>query len=258
MGMIPPPSGDEAKKPGHTARHDEMDFDPHDESEPAAMTLSAIGKGNGDGPLGLDGFGDADASGSDFSKITQHSAFVIVVVAVIAAAVLGAMRLTGGSLGSTTDAKIEGLIDSTIAKIQNQQHLAADDPIIAMSNNLMPTSSVIQTLTGHEPPQVPIEFVQKNPFVFGVKKPVTASKTVTATGPSAEELTRRIKEQIRREIGKLTIDMIMAGTEEKAVVINGEIYKIGDTISIFRVESIEAQQVNLRHGKYRVPLRANG
>ena len=255
MGMIPPPSGDEAKKLGQKARHDEMDFDSPDESEPAAMTLSAIGKGYGDGPLGLDGFGESESSGSDFSKITQHSAFALVVVAVIAAAVLGAMRLTGGKLGSTTDAQIEGLIDSTIAKLQNQQHLAADAPIIAMSNNLLPTSKVIQTLTGHEAPQVPIEFVQKNPFVFGIKKPEVKTPTPTRTVVDNGEKT---KEQIRREVGKLTIDMIMAGSEEKAVVIDGEIYKVGDSISIFRIESIEAQQVNLRHGKYRVPLRANG
>ncbi|NBC11653.1 MAG: hypothetical protein GVY24_07990 [Planctomycetes bacterium] len=257
MGVIPPPSGDEAKKLGEVARHDEMDFDTSDESsEPASMTLSAIGKGGGDGPLGVDGFGESDdASGSDFSKITQHGAFVIVVVAVVAAVVLGAMRLTGGKLGATTDAKIEGLIDDTLIKLKNQQHLAAGDPLLEMGSHVMPTSTVIRTLTDHEPPQVPIEFVQKNPFVFGVKKPEPEKKVVTR--PKVDH-SARIKDQIRREIGKLQIDMIMAGTEEKAVVINGDIYKVGDTISIFRVESIEAQEVKLRHGKYRVPLRTGG
>jgi len=258
MGLIPPPSGDEAKQVGESARGEEMDLQTQDDpSEPASMTLSAIGKGGGDGPLGVEGFGEGDvaSSGSDFSKITQHSAFVIVVVAVVAAAVLGAMRLTGGKMGATTDATIEGKIDDALIKLKNQQHLAAGDPLLEMGNRVMPASTVIRTLTDHEPPQVPIEYVQKNPFVFGVRKP-EPTKAV-APKPKVDD-SARIKDQIRREVGKLQIDMIMAGTEEKAVVINGEIYKVGDSISIFRVESIEAEKVNLRHGKYRVPLRSGG
>lgn len=259
MSLIPPPPEDQVMKlnpemgvPGLGGAASDAPGETTSE-EPAAMTLAAIGKGGDGGPLGLEGFGDDDnAGGSDLTKITQHSAFAIVLVAVIAVAVLGLMRLTQGRMGSTTDPEIEAAIDNEIMAISTRN---GPDAASGSEDDIAEAKKIIGNFTRNDSPQVPIEYVQKNPFELAIKKPEQTQ--VATTGPRTDP-SKRIKDNIRREVGKLQIDMIMAGTDEKAVVINGELYKVGDTVSIFRVESIEAQKVNLRHDKYRVPLKVAG
>lgn len=242
MSLIPPPENQD-----------------HDTGEaPASMTLSAIGKGAGDGPLGIDGFGDDDASSGGSGGITQHGAFAIIVVAVVAAAVLGMMRLTTGRIDTRADAAIEGLIDQTLVKFEQRQHMAPDDAAHAMDSNstaLRDATQVIDTLTTKQTPQVPIEYVQKNPFELGIRKPEVK---VQRPPVAPVDHSVAIKARIRAALPKLKVDMIMDGTGEKAAVINGEIYKVGDTIGIFRLESVEPQQIFLRHDRYRIPLKVAG
>ncbi len=255
MSLIPPPSDEETKRYQKT-RDDSRDDSAHDEST-AAMTLSAIGKGGDGGPLGLDSFGDADASSGDLSRWTQHSAFALVAVAVIAVVVLVAMRMTAGSMAAASDAAAERLVEETLTKWDYRQNMLPGDASESMGSDstaLADATTIIYTLTGSEKPRVPIEYVQKNPFELGIKRaerPVAQVDTTESDAQRAE----RVKANIRRSIRTLSIDMIMDGTEEKAVVINGNIHKIGDTIDIFQIESIEPQQIFLRHDRYRVPLR---
>jgi len=255
MSLIPPPSDDEAKHLGAIGRG----IEPDDQDEPdhaPAMTLRAIGKGGDGSPLGLDGFDEDGVPASTAgASITQHSAFALVAVAVIAAVVLGVMRLTMGGMHADTNAEIEGLINETLVKFEQREHMAPGDSAHAMaahSTELADSTQVIMDITGNDAPQVPIEYVQKNPFVLGITK---AQAPVADAGPKTDDA-ERTKVRIRQELRKLKVDMIMDGTEEKAVVINGQILKVGDTVGIFQIESIEAQKVNLRHGKYRIPLSA--
>jgi len=256
MSLIPPPSDDESAKLGDIGRG--IEPNDHDDSDdaPAAMTLSAIGKGGDGSPLGLDGFDeDGVPASTDGTSITQHSAFAIVAVAIVAAVVLGVMRLTMGGMETATDAEIEGLINETLVKFEQSEHLAPGDSahaLAAHSTELADSTQIIMDITGNDAPQVPIEYVQKNPFELGIEK-AQAKTPDEPEGPDNEELA---KARIRRELRQLTIDMIMDGTEEKAVVINGQILKVGDNVGIFRIESIDNQKVFLRHGKYRIPLSA--
>ena len=253
MSMIPPSSDDESARFGDTAglSGDDSSAD----QSPGSMTLGAIGKGDDGGPLGIEGFSDDDdaSGGSDFAKLTQHSAFAIVVVAIVAVVVLLAMRLTADDMEAKANSEAESAVEKWLIEYTfKPDKPEEDDP------EPVDETPIIYTLTNQDRPQVPIEYVQKNPFeLVGIK--TTDTQAVADAGQDqAAQRAEQVKANMRRAIRELSIDMIMDGAEEKAVVINGEIYKVGDMVSIFRIESIDSQQIFLRHDKYRVPLKVAG
>lgn len=176
------------------------------------------------------------------SKLLSHGTLVILLVFSIAAGTLYLMRMSNGSIVSEVNAEVEGRVDTWLAKIANPQSMSSTDPLKKenLDELLGTTDEVVATFNfDMQKQQVPIEFVQKNPF----EMPAGAQDAAPQVDNTERDRQLMIQ-KLDREFKALKLQSIMLG-QRKIAVINGELKQIGQSIGSFRIDDIDGHRVVL-------------
>lgn len=210
-----------------------------DAPEPMSMTLSGIGRR--DDPLAEE---EAYESASGGNGLLTHSTLLIVAVAIVAAGSLYLMRATQGDLSNSDEAQqIEAKIANTLNRLNKPSLLSQDDPLRAKNlNALLAPTHEVTAIFEHDvrDQQVPIDQVKKDPFALAV---VDRGGQVDPNQNNRSNSRRT--EKLRGELSGLTLQSIMLGTRNLAVI-SGEFYKRGDRLGSFTINRIEKFTVYLQ------------
>jgi len=228
--------------PGHAAAQDNAE-------EPRSLSLMGGIVGNGEMSeadlLNIDG-------GSGHGKIAQGT-LLLFIVAVIGAGSLYAMRVTQSDLGSAAVSEdVEARIAQVLARMASPNK--ADQPIAAQQESLQALfrdTSTIVAMFADDPTQqqIPIEYVQKNPFAIALPGSGKDGKGEVAVVPvrdRSEELRRRALET---ELSRLELQTVMQSRNPVAVI-NGQLVQMGQSIGSFTVTRIEGLWVELSSGNH--------
>jgi hypothetical protein len=211
---------------------------PPADDEPRTMSLMS-------GVAGGGGIGEPDLAVEDTGRrggnLLSHSGMIIAIVAVLAAGSLYAMRITQGDLTGSTSRDVEQKIENAIIKLSRPGSMAANDPLRAenRASLFQDTDAILAMFAGDRGDhQVPVEYVQKNPFVLPT--------TQQAAGPvdnSMRDRQRRL-DALNQELSRLNLQTVMLGARNVAVI-NGEFHQPGGTVGSFTIESMDATSVQL-------------
>ncbi|MCC5831195.1 MAG: hypothetical protein JJU36_17280 [Phycisphaeraceae bacterium] len=246
------------------------DFD-HDDSAPGTtpgqeddaertMPLSAMGAED------LPHADDGDyQSVRKSSKLFSHGSMLLVLVAVIAAGAIFAMRQTTTvGTGHTVDRAVEAKIEQALAKLSRPHAMSPDDPLAPDNLSTMNQETDAIVALFHDDVterQVPLEYVQKDPFVL-YQPPAEIEVSVGPQGPSLEEIEAQKRaaaiaareRALREELRRMRCDAIMGDL----VMINGTALRRGMTIGSFTIVEVRRSSVILRADDFGFRLHMNG
>jgi hypothetical protein len=207
--------------------------------EPQTMSLMG-GIARPEGLPDADDFEFIDEAKGD-SKLLSHGTLVVLMVFVVAAGALYLMRLSNNGITTQANAEVESRIDTWLAKVANPNAMAPEDPLKKenLDELLGTTDEVLETFNFEmHKNQVPIEYVQKNPFEM--PKVEEATQQVDTTDRERQLMLQKLD----REFKTLKLQSIMLG-QRKIAVINGELKQVGQAVGSFRIEAIDGRQVVL-------------
>jgi hypothetical protein len=188
---------------------------------------------------------------SGASKLWSSGVLLIVLVAVVAAGALYAMRLTQDDLsGGTSTAQVETKIEMYLAKLSNPGAMAPDDPLQRDQIEALfkDTDEAIRVLASDPAKkQVPVEYVQKNPFALRIVRQTTDGPVDDSKAAMEAQARRRALDQ---EFKRLNLQSV-SDMRVPVATINGEFYRKGDTLGSFKIDAISAkhQAVKLLAGE---------
>jgi len=130
---------------------------------------------------------------------------------------------------------------------------AGDSNIKLMEQMLKDTEKVVQRFLRYpSAAQVPLEELRTNPFKWIAAAPANDSS-------ATEIIARKRKEEERQAVIKavqlLQLQSVMAGSSQRACMINNTMVKEGQSIEGFTVEKIGPNGVIVRQNKYRFELK---
>ena len=176
-------------------------------------------------------------------KSSMGGMMLIIMVLLIAAGVLGVMRMTGGVAGADKSlAEAEKKIDQALKKLAGTSEPGAA-PAAGIEAIFKDADSVV-TMFASDPSQKQVapEQLQKNPFELFV-----AAKPAGGTSDSAAAIDKmkaeRLK-QIHKELEDLKLQSLLSGRKSLAVI-NGKVYNEGDMVGSFTIVSISPSGVRL-------------
>ena len=239
-------------------------FLPQDDLDPAAPGASAkqmpLTGGSIGGGIDADAEAGGDPAGGPYAaEVLSRPAAVLGIVAVIAVATLAGMRYFGGDLtgaaptpgGDAAAAKIE----TYLAKAAHPERLSADDVMAAGNIDAIVADTdriVAMFAADHAATQVPLEYVQRNPFEM--YQPQAAPVVVPEVDPNAAQAAhdaaaRQERERRTRELKRLRDDLnnlqLNGSLGSAGAIINGEVVRTGQTVGPFTVTRIEPMSVTL-------------
>lgn len=215
-----------------------------EDQEPQALSLlggvanaGAEQQGQGD-PFGP----DAEASSS--KRGISQGTLLLVMVALIAGGSLYGMRMVSqAGAHSDVDQKVEAKMEKFLAKVRNPEAMEQGNPLNAQSRQALfaDTDWVVEMLSvDYTEQQVPVQFIQKNPFAMDEPKPTELAKPVNDTSERDALL-----KQLQAESRKLELQTIMkSGTP--VAVIDGEFYRQGQQVGSFTVSSIDTEALSVK------------
>lgn len=166
---------------------------------------------------------------------------LILVLLCVAGAVLWTMRKTGGVLApDTATAATEKQIDQALAKLQG----AGTDP--GNINSLFADIDKIVDQFEVDPSQkqVPIDYVQKNPFeLHNLTNQDTDKKGDTPANSAERARAARLK-SLQDELSKMNLQSIITGKDNIAMI-TGKVVRAGNRVGNFKVTTIHPQVVEL-------------
>lgn len=223
---------------------------PAGDEEPQSLSLL--------GGVAGGGMTDADLIEADAKKrggsLLNQTGLMLVIVAVVAAVSLYAMRLTQGDLAGNGSTEAESKIENWLIKVQNPRALPEDSPLLPENRaDLFGDTDTILAMFNDDQSkhQVPVEYVKKNPFILPGEG--------VAAGPLApvSDGSRGMK-ALRDELAQLRLESVMTGGARSIAVINGEFYQIGAKVGSFTVESMDPMSVQLTADGHRFVLTIDG
>ncbi len=192
----------------------------------------------------------------DGSRIFNHGTALIVIVAAIAGGAFYAMRATQGELSAGEDtATAQARIEQAIAQLARPQGMAEDNRHEPSSE----TDSLIGLFTDDiARRQVPLEYVQKDPFVLyspgrGEDDEDEDEKRVISR-EEVEALFLARERQLRRQVERLNISGVVGNTAS----IGGGNVRAGDKLDQLTVVDISRQRVVLESDPLRIELKTDG
>ena len=236
MSLIPPAPESEANQFGGG-----MGSGPQESESPNTMSLMGIASGdeaisNADDVFGVQAVDES-------ARIRNQGLMILGGVALVAVGAIFAMRMTQGSLTDAGSAEAAAKIEQVYIKLTSGQ-MSQDDPLRAenITDLLSDTDEAVAMFTrDYASQQVPVEYVQKNPFMLNLPKSATPAVDRTPeNNKKREEQLRRLRDSARR----LTINSIMAGTNPR-VFINNDMYSVGDEIDAFVIDQIDRHNIIL-------------
>ena len=175
------------------------------------------------------------------SKLFSKSSMVIVLVFLIAAGTLYAMRLSQSDSSDGAISDVEAKIDTALAKLSQIAAMRSDDPIHPQNiDKLFESTEKVIELFNNDPTrlQVSIDNVQKNPFVLGSEPTTTVPGNVPGTA-SDKRVDKRLA-QLQKEVAELQLQSVSGG-RRPAAIISGEIMASGFKIGSFTVGKISVE-----------------
>lgn len=213
-----------------------------DDTDDTMSMMSTFGGGDVDPegqPLGLDpDAGKAKLSGSTLA---------VAVVVVLGVGALAAMKMTLKAVASDSGtAEAIQLVEDFMIKIDAAEQAGVQGPIEPINGD---STRIINELESDPTEfQVPTDEVQKNPFAMvGLPTPPPSDDN-TDTGPTDEQLAEQQLERYKQIARGFTVNSISGTGERAAVVIDGELYRVGQVIgdSGFTIARVDGVNVIIR------------
>ena len=189
-----------------------------------------------------------EASDLDFesmkgpSKLFSQGSMVIVLVFLIAAGTLYAMRASQSDSDDSAISEVEAKIDTALARLSQVALMRSDDPIHPQNlDSLFESTDKVVELFNDDPTrlQVSIDNVQKNPFVLGSEPTTTVPGNVPGTA-SDKRADKRLA-QLQKEVADLQLQSVSGG-RRAAAIISGEIMA-----SVFEIGSLTVGKISVEH-----------
>ena len=187
---------------------------------------------------------DMDVMNNSGHKVSQGT-MVIVMVVLIAAGSLYAMRLGQGDLSAGgVPTEVMTKIEAALAKSSPTAGGKATVQNSSMKSAFRDTQTIVNMFnTDVTSSQVPIEYVQKNPFALPIAAKVETKLSADNPGDAL-----RIKEKQRKlqaAFDKLTLQSVMANARIPVVIIDGQFYKAGQEVGPFTIVKIHDRGVDV-------------
>lgn len=204
-------------------------------------------------PDGLPAAGDDSADTlSAPGALFGRGSLILLLVFTIAGGSLYLMRRSQLELvGETEPSESELRIDEALARIAaghtDTTHLAADKPSDAEK-----IVSMFSTDTASH--QVPLEYVQKNPFVMPEVEVSAKPKAAAPAKVDPRKQERDLLDRLTDEVRGYKLQTVMQGSRPLAII-NGAIVKQGQRLGSFKLIAVEDRAVKLSDGNYRFTLR---
>jgi hypothetical protein len=194
------------------------------------------------GPEGIPDAADLDMISMKSGRSFNHGTLLLLMVFVIAAGTIWAMRMSQGELTlSSATKQLEAKVEAALSKLSAPN--SRGDAAKSNLNKLFQDTDQIVAVFSDDPAthQVPISHVQKNPFYIHIRRELPKTKD-TPKGPSQEELERNRKlTMLEKEFDSLKLQSVIDGGRTPVAVINGELLQTGEVIGSFRIKSIQAK-----------------
>lgn len=212
------------------------------DEEPSSLSLmGGVAK-----PDGLPEAADLDMDALQVSsrKISQGT-MIIVLVALIAAGALYGMRLGQSEIGAGgVSSEVMTKIEAALAKTSPQGSAKAAVHQASMKRSFRDTESIVTMFnTDVTKNQVPIEYVQKNPFALPAQAKVETR--LSSDNPGNALRLKQQQEKLAAEMSKFSLQSVMANARIPVVVIDGEFFKVGQQIGSFTIVKIHDRGVDL-------------
>lgn len=192
-------------------------------------------------PEGMPEANDFD-DGKPARKGLSQGTMLLIGLLVTSAGALYLMRSTQGEILGTAGSEVEAKIEQALARLSNPHALSSTDTLAKNNvNALFKDTNNIVAMFAIDPStrQVPLEFVQKNPFQLSIARAAeTGSSAPTAVNNDAR--TRKLEAELKA----LKLQTIMGGTRPVAVI-NGELYQPGQQVGSFTIKTIAGMAVQL-------------
>ncbi len=241
-----------------TTSPDVLDDEPAAEQEAHPQSLSLLTgiAGSGAGNAGTAGFGVPLEN--EKKKLATQSALIIAVLGVVAVGALMGMRvMTGPVVAHGASAETDAFIETVDIRLANIGQMDKADPLhpAAMQALFADTDQIIATIKAdHTVKQVPIDQVAKNPFAMHVEEKVVAEVDKGAAEAAARAA---MLKDLYTEFDGIQLQSVVAGRRPVAVI-QGELYRVGETVGSFTVQAIDQRgvafttdRVTLREGERR-------
>ncbi len=190
------------------------------DSEPQQMPLGVgddLGSDNGLDPL----------AGAETKSTINTGAVLIALVIAIASGGLFVMRTLAkmtnvASADTTTEEKINAFLDVITGNAPGEQ---------GSSTSSAGDESALHVLREtYTDRQVPLDNVQRNPFVLDGSRSLAATPdNPRPTGRTPEQITQAMRKRFEQAGARLSVDSTLLGSTPLANI-NGDIYRVGDVL----------------------------
>ena len=231
-----------------SAREDAEIQDAIDASEePRTKPLSQL-TGGGDGFPGVEQF-EMEPSRRGL-PVPSQGALLIILLLAVTAGVIYAMRATQSEIKSDSESQeAEAKIDQALIKLTGGTNSGGDPTLNQDIDSLFADSDRIVTMfsTDMTRQQVPIEFLQRKPFVQAMSKKSQDTSQPTAAAIAEADQKQQQREQLERQLAALTLQTVIMGRVNVAVIDN-DLVQQNHKISGFIVKKINKMSVELEAG----------
>ncbi len=192
---------------------------------------------------------DLDAMKASRQKISQGT-LILLLVAAIAGGTLYAMRLSQGELNANAVStevmkKIETALARTTAGVTPGATSGGTAQVTPVRSTFRDTESIVKVFNADvSKSQVPIEYVQRNPFALAVETTVEATPGKPSTTDAVR--LRELQKKLESEFNGLKLQSVMASARIPVVVIDGQFYKEGQQVGSFTITRIHDRGVDLQ------------
>lgn len=227
---------------GNNDKHRGANEPPASDTEQALALMSGVARPENGPDGGEPEFLDAPRG----AKMSQ-STMVLLGVLIVAAGSIYLMRLSQTEASASTASKeVEARIEQAIAKLMNKEAMSENDPLHKRNlDNLMEEPAAVMSVLNADPTrkQVPLEFVQKNPFTL----PSARVTTITSAAPTRTGDPLR---KLENELKDLKLQSVMNGGRTPVALINNQLVQPGQTLGSFTVKAITGMTVELVAGEH--------
>jgi len=169
-----------------------------------------------------------------------HTIALLLIVATLGAGALYFMRSTQDDIEVRGTAGLSSRIDEALGRLTNAQVMSDDDPLSRRSvDSLFTDTDRVLAIFASDPAekQVPVQYIKKNPFSIRVQRIESESgQAEPQIDLEARKRMARLEQAYRGLQLQSVVDMRVP-----VAVINGDMYRPGDTIDGFQVAAISSK-----------------
>jgi hypothetical protein len=176
--------------------------------------------------------------------VNRTSVLLFVVLLLGAAGYYFMYVRTGPATAAAATAEAEQA-DETITQFLSK----GDENLKVMQQLRQTTDKVVAQFRNSQVAQVPVNELQANPFKYAQEN--DAETAAAAAAKKREEE----KQAAMKSVQELQLQTILHGDAKKACMINNQLYREGQTVAGFTVETINPGDVIVKQGPFRFQLK---